>query len=192
MAKLEDICLNFLIKSCGINKLYEELPDLDFSLYCFIDEFMLMVDKNVLLVCNSPNWDYATELDNFCDWCLFYQDCCMFCGEFNELRRSSRVSKIAEVFVLIFRILNYWNTVNKKVSLKKFKNFRLFFHLICTNFQHGEHFHLLLGDLYNIEGDLVLSEVVQINLSHRSCQKCTNFIYVDFKKLFTVEQVIRI
>lgn len=48
MAKLEDICLNFLIKSCGINKLYEELPDLDFSLYCFIDEFMLMVDKNVL------------------------------------------------------------------------------------------------------------------------------------------------
>ena len=116
----------------------------------------------------------------------------MFCGEFNELRRSSRVSKIAEVFVLIFRILNYWNTVNKKVSLKKFKNFRLFFHLICTNFQHEEYFHLLLGDLYNIEGDLVLSEVVQINLSHRSCQKCTNFIYVDFKKLFTVEQVIRI
>ena len=47
----------------------------------------------------------------------------------------------------------------------------------------------MLGDLFNIEGDLILSEVDQINLSHKTWKNCKNFIYIDFKKLFRAEQI---
>lgn len=75
------------------------------------------------------------------------------------------------------------------MSIEKFNNFRLFYHLIGTDCQHEENFDFLLGHLFNIEGDLILSEVDQINLSHRTCQNWKNFIYIDFEKLFTVEQI---
>ena len=78
------------------------------------------------------------------------------------------------------------------MSLEKFKNFRFFLHLICTAGQHEENLHFLLGDLFNIEGDIILSEVYEIDFSHRSCENCKNFIYIDFKKRFTVGQLRRI
>ena len=78
------------------------------------------------------------------------------------------------------------------MSLEKFNNFRLFFHLICADCQHEENFHFLLVGLLKIEGDLILSEVDQINLSHRSCQNCKSFIYIDFRKLFSVEKIRRL
>ena len=46
MARLEDICLNVLTNPCEINSFHEKSLDLDFSLCCFIDEFLLMVDRN--------------------------------------------------------------------------------------------------------------------------------------------------
>ena len=55
------------MKSCDINLLYEKSPDLDFSLYCFVDEFLLMVDMKCFLLCKCPNWEHASKLDNFCD-----------------------------------------------------------------------------------------------------------------------------
>ena len=77
------------------------------------------------------------------------------------------------------------------MSIEKFKNFRLLFHLLCIDCGHEENFHFLLGDLFNIEGDLILLQVDQINLSHKSRQNCKSFIYIDFKKIFTVEQIRR-
>ena len=184
--KLVEICQKILMKSCNINSLYEKSPSLGLFLCYFIDEFLRMVDRNVFLVRKCPNQEHASDFDNFCNWCLFYQDCCTFAGEFNELRRSSDVLKIARTFILFFGILNYWNTLNKKMlddlfdflpiflscmSIEKFKNFRLFFHVICIDWEHEENFHFLLEDLFNIEGDLKLSEVEQINLLHKSRQK---------------------
>ena len=75
------------------------------------------------------------------------------------------------------------------LSVEKFNNFGLLFRLICTDCEHEEDFHLLLGDLFNIESDLNLSDVDLINLSHRTCSGCKNFISLDFKKLFSIEQI---
>ena len=75
------------------------------------------------------------------------------------------------------------------MSEEKFNNFRLLFCLICTDCEHEEDLHLLLGDLLNIEGNLILSDVAFINLSHRTCSGCKNFIYLDFRKLVSVEQI---
>lgn len=74
------------------------------------------------------------------------------------------------------------------------KNFKIsyFFRLICIDCGHDENCDFLLGDVFNIKGDLILSEVEQINLSYKSCQNCENFIYIDLKKLFTVSQIRRI
>lgn len=78
------------------------------------------------------------------------------------------------------------------MSIEKFKNLRFFFHLIRVDSGHEENCHFLLGNQFNIEGYLILSEVEQINLLHKSCQNCKNFIYIDIKKLFTVSQIGRI
>ena len=75
------------------------------------------------------------------------------------------------------------------MSEEKFNNFRLLFCLICTDCEHEEDLHLLLGDLLNIEGNLILSDVAFINLSYRTCSGCKNFIYLDFRKLVSVEQI---
>ena len=73
-------------------------------------------------------------------------------------------------------MLNYWNDVNKKVvneffevlyleknimSVDTFNEFRLLIHLICVNCHQEENFHFLVkgGDLFNREGDLILSYV---------------------------------
>ena len=78
------------------------------------------------------------------------------------------------------------------MSIEKFKNFHLFFRLICVDCGLRENSHLLLGDLFNSEGDIILSQVDQIHFSHKSCKNCKNFIFIGFKKLFTVEQIRRI
>lgn len=75
------------------------------------------------------------------------------------------------------------------MSIGKFKNFRLFFCLICIDCSHEENCYFLLGDLFNIEGNLILSEMEQINLSHKKYQNCKNFIYINLPKLFTVSQI---
>ena len=42
---------------------------------------------------------------------------------------------------------------------KKFNEFRLIFYLIYVGCQQEENFHFSFGDLFNIEGDLILFEV---------------------------------
>lgn len=61
--------------------------------------------------------------------------------------------------------------------------------LICVDCQEEENFHFLLGDFFNIEGDLILSEVDQIIFYYRTCQGFKNVIFLDFKKLFSSEQI---
>ena len=78
------------------------------------------------------------------------------------------------------------------MCVENFNNFRLLFCLICTDCEHVEDFHLLLGDLFNIECDLILFDVDLINLSHKTCQSCKNFIYLDLRKLFRAEQIRRL
>ena len=78
------------------------------------------------------------------------------------------------------------------MSMEKFNEFRLIFDLICIDCLHEKEFHCLLGELFNIEGDLILSKLDQINLSHRACKGSRNFKFIDFKKLFSAEQVRRI
>ena len=76
---------------------------------------------------------------------------------------------------------------------EELNNFRrLLFHLICADCEHKEDFHLLLGDLFNIEGNIILYDVDLINLSHRSCWGCKGLIYLEFRKLFSVEQIRRL
>ena len=82
------------------------------------------------LVCKCPNWEHASELNNFCDWCLFCQVCCTFSGEFNELRVSCDILKNAKTFVLFYRITNSWNIVKKKV-LDDFFEFLFTFDQVC-------------------------------------------------------------
>ena len=38
-----------------------------------------------------------------------------FFDNFLELNKSSKISKIFHNFVLFYRILNYWNSVNKRI-----------------------------------------------------------------------------
>ena len=53
-----------------------------------------------------------SEKKHFCDSCLFDRDMTMFSY---DLDRSSKIPKIFHNFVSFYRILNYWNDVNKRV-----------------------------------------------------------------------------
>lgn len=78
------------------------------------------------------------------------------------------------------------------MSIQKYKEFYLVFHLICVDYQQEENIHFLLGDVFNIEIDLMLFEVDQIILPCRIRQGCKNFIFIDFKKLSSVEKIRKI
>ena len=75
------------------------------------------------------------------------------------------------------------------MPIKKFSKFRLIFHIICLKCSHEDKFSILGGNSFNIERDLILSEIEQINLSYKTYTGCENWMFFDFKKLFNSEQV---
>ena len=108
MAKcLEEVCLHNLLKNCNLDDFRYENPHQ--SLHCFIDEFLLNLCQNAYLLCKCPKWDYTTELNNFCDFCWnLLLNSTILVGE-------KKILKIGRTLDLFFRLINYWNSVNKKV-----------------------------------------------------------------------------
>ena len=78
------------------------------------------------------------------------------------------------------------------MSIKKFSKFRLIFHIICLKCSHEDKFSIFGENSFNIERDLILSEIEQINLSYKTYTGCENLMFFDFKKLFNSEQVRKI
>ena len=71
------------------------------------------------------------------------------------------------------------------MSAENFSNFRLLFCLICTDCEHLEDFDILLEDLLNIDGDLILCDVDLINLSHRTSKVLKTF-YSQTLEIYSV------
>ena len=122
-----------------------------------------------------------------------------------DLDRSSKIPKIFHNFVLFYRILNYWNNVNKRVVDEFFEVLYLEKTLclltvtisfidspdLCRLSARGK-FSFFGGDLFNREGDLILFDVDLINFSHQTCSGCKNFIFIDFKKVYPAGVIRRI
>ena len=70
--RLEDICLNLLLKGCDLDYFFERPSDFRISMYRQID----------------------------CDWCLFYKDMVTFSAGFNKIHLCSKTFKMADVFYL--------------------------------------------------------------------------------------------
>ena len=84
---LEDLCLDFLLKSSNICYFTdEEKEGYKLFLYCQVDEILTRVSSCVYLLCQCPNFEHKSDLRSFCDWCLFYKDLVTFSGEFNNIR----------------------------------------------------------------------------------------------------------
>ena len=127
---LEDLCMDFFLKGCN-RSYFEDDEDRDFyklSLYCQIDGIVMQFCCCAYFLCECSHRQYKNESFIMRDWCLFDKDTLTFCFEFNDLRLSNKVIKIFRTFDLFFRILDYWNEVNKKV-------FHIFFYFL-TFFEH--------------------------------------------------------
>ena len=66
------------------------------------------------------------------------------------------------------------------MSVNTFENFRLLIQLFCVDCRHKQTFHFWGGEIFNREGDLILSHVDLINFSLQTCNGCKNFIFIDF------------
>ena len=58
----------------------------------------------------------------------------MFSYDFFDLDKFSKVSKIFHNFALFYRILNYWNSVNKRVVDNYFDFLNVEKHYVCRHF----------------------------------------------------------
>ena len=58
----------------------------------------------------------------------------MFSYDFFELDKSSEIPKIFHTFVLFYRIISYWNSVNKRVVNDHFEVLDLNKHYVRKNF----------------------------------------------------------
>ena len=70
-------------------------------------------------------------------------------------------------------VLNFFLLLNVGVSdkkINKFKEFELIFDIICFDCWHKVTTNFLAGDLFNIKGDLILSDDECINFGNRNCQ----------------------
>ena len=108
--RLDDICKDFLFKRCNVKYFIERPADFKISIYCLTDEFLTKACYKMIYFCKCPNWEYKSEIVNFCNWCLFYKDMWTYSGEFIELTEKV---KIVDAFYLFFRIINYWISINK-------------------------------------------------------------------------------
>ena len=70
----------------------------------------------------------------FCDFCLFDKDMAIFSYDFFDLDKFSKIPKIFHNFVLFYRILSYWNDVNKRVVDEFFEVLDLEKHYVCRRF----------------------------------------------------------
>ena len=120
----------------------------------------------------------------------------MFSYNFFRLGKSSKIPIIYHNIVLFFRIINYWNSVNKRVVDEYFDVLDLNKHYVCKHFwklpsidspnlhwlSSWAKFSFSLGEIFNSEGDIVLSDLDLVNFSHQTCNGCKKFIFIDFKK----------
>lgn len=99
--RLEDICLDILIKDCNSDDYKLQ------SLYCYVDEFVVNVSHKVYLLCEYPNWQHKSEMNDSCDWYLFYKDICIYSCTFNCIGTRSKIISIVRCFYLFFRMIDY-------------------------------------------------------------------------------------
>ena len=79
-------------------------------------------------------WGHSSKNRPFYDFCLFHKDMIMFPYDFFHLDKFSSIPKIFHNFILFYRILSYWNHVNKRVVDEFFKVLDLEKHYICWQF----------------------------------------------------------
>ena len=75
------------------------------------------------------------------------------------------------------------------MSKKNINELRLTFHVICVDCGMRKNFNLFGGNCFNIEGDLILSNIKQVNSFYKTCLGCRNVIFFYFKKLFNSEKI---
>ena len=126
---LEEVCLHNLLKNCNLDDFRHENPHQ--SLHCFIDGFLSNVCQNTYLLCECPKWDYATELNNFCDFCRFDNDMLKYSAKFDDLSWQKKIPNIVRSLDLFFRVINYWNSVDKKVVDELFEFMNTRDHYVC-------------------------------------------------------------
>ena len=81
-----------------------------------------------------------------------------YCAELNDISWSTKIIKIITVSDLFYRIVNYWNSVNRTVVNDYACMMIMYDHYVCRKLsqlssfvcEHVQDFHLLLGDLFNI------------------------------------------
>ena len=78
------------------------------------------------------------------------------------------------------------------MSKKKLMNCDLFFILFAWIVVMRKNFNLFGANCFNIEGDLILSDIKQVNSFYKTCLGFRNVIFFDFKKLFNSEKIRRI
>ena len=60
-------------------------------------------------------WGYESQKDFLCGFCTFDREMTIFSYDFFELHKFSKISNVYHVFILFYRIINYCNSVNKRV-----------------------------------------------------------------------------
>ena len=68
---LENIYLEFLLKSCDLDCFIKKPIKIKISLYCLLDEFLSETCEKVFYFCKCPNWEYKSEKVNYCDGACF-------------------------------------------------------------------------------------------------------------------------
>ena len=122
---------------------------------------------------------------------------------------QTNLFKFQKYFILLFlfyRIISYWNTVNKRVVNEYFEVLDLNKHYVCKHFwkfpsidspdlhwlSTWANFTFFLEEIFNREGSIILSDIDLLNFSHQSCNGCKNFIFIGFKKIYPPNIIRRI
>ena len=55
---LENICLDFLLKSCDLDYFIQKPIQIKVSFYCLLDKFITETCEKVFYICKFPNWEH--------------------------------------------------------------------------------------------------------------------------------------
>ena len=93
----------------------EEIKMWEYSLWCFVLEFLYVAFSEISLFCQWPRRFHRSEMLNLCGYCLFEKDIYIFNLNFEIELDLANVFEIYQYFGVFFNILSYWRSANKKL-----------------------------------------------------------------------------
>ena len=107
---------------------------LDLTPCSLIGTFLQIWEQKKYLLCKCKKWGYSSRKNLFMTFAYLIGTWQCFPTIFFDLSKSSKIPKIFHNLILFYRIISFWNNINKRVVHEYSEFLDLNKHFVCKHF----------------------------------------------------------